>query len=134
MNIALLAHDNKKELMIQFCAAYSGILSYHDLYAPTTTGKLISNATGLPVTLFLPCNRGGSQQIGHRIACGEIDVVLFFCDVANEKNIQDINHIFRLCDKHMIPYASNVVTAEILLQGLMYGGFDWRQRIKPSLL
>ena len=62
MNIALLAHDGKKELMVQFCIAYCGILSGHDICATNTTGKLVSEATGLPVTLYLPCTQGGAQQ------------------------------------------------------------------------
>ena len=95
MNIALLAHDSKKELMVQFCIAYCGILSGHDLCAPTTTGKLISDATGLPVTLFLPCTRGGAQQIGARIAYNEIDLVLFFCDASGRESYKDIDSIAR---------------------------------------
>ena len=78
MNIALLAHDGKKELMVQFCIAYCGILSGHDICATNTTGKLVSEATGLPVTLYLPGSQGGSQQIGARIDYNEIDLVLFF--------------------------------------------------------
>ena len=71
MNIALLAHDGKKELMVQFCIAYCGILAGHDICATGTTGKLVSEATGLPVTLYLSSAQGGAQQIGARIAiCG----------------------------------------------------------------
>ena len=78
MNIALLAHDGKKELMVQFCIAYCGILSGHDICATNTTGKLVSEATGLPVSLFLSKNQGGHQQIDARIAYNEIDLVLMF--------------------------------------------------------
>ena len=68
MNIALMSHDHKKELMVQFCIAYYGILSKHVLCATNTTGRLVSEATGLPVNLFLSHEHGGSQQIGARIA------------------------------------------------------------------
>ena len=77
MNIALMAHDRRKELMTQFCIAYCGILSKHTVCATSSTGKLVSEATGLPVHLFLSCAHGGSQQIGARIAYNEIDMVLF---------------------------------------------------------
>ena len=132
MNIALLAHDSKKELMVQFCIAYCGILSGHDLCAPTTTGKLISDATGLPVTLFLPCTRGGAQQIGARIAYNEIDLVLFFCDASGRENTKDIDSIARLCDQHSIPFASNVATAEMLVLGMDRGDLDWRNIVNPK--
>lgn len=126
MNIALLAHDSKKELMIQFCTAYSGILSQHNLYAPTTTGKLVSRASNMPVELFLPCNGGGSQQVGHRIACGEVDMVMFFCDASGRIKTQDADYIARLCDRYNIPMATNIATAEVLIQGLRDNGFRWK--------
>ena len=64
MNIALLSHDRKKELMVQFCIAYCGILSKHTLCATSTTGRLVSEATGLPVHLFLSHAHGGSHGSG----------------------------------------------------------------------
>ena len=72
MNIALIAHDAKKELMIQFCTAYCGVLSRHTLVATGTTGKMVSEATGLEITKFLSGLQGGTQQIMARIACNEI--------------------------------------------------------------
>ena len=80
MNIALIAHDKKKELMVQFCIAYFGILSKHNLCGTGTTAKLVSEATGLDVKRFLSGPQGGDQQIGARIAYNEIDLVLFFRD------------------------------------------------------
>ena len=132
MNVALLAHDGKKELMVQFCIAYCGILSGHDICATNTTGKLVAEATGLPVTLYLPCSQGGSQQIGARIAYNEIDLVLFFCDPANPKGFDDINKIERLCDQYQIPFATNAATAEVLVQGLRRGDLDWRNIVNPQ--
>ena len=93
MNIALMAHDRKKELMVQFCIAYCGILAEHSVCATNTTGKLVSEATGLPVTLYLHADQGGAQQIGARISYNEIDLVLFFCDPSNPGGFDDINKI-----------------------------------------
>ena len=130
MNIALLAHDGKKELMCQFCIAYCGILSGHELCATSTTGKLITEATGLPVTLYLSGTHGGAQQIGARIAYNEIDLVLYFCDPKGDT--KDVDAIARLCDERSIPFASNVATAEVLVQGLRRGDLDWRDIVNPK--
>ena len=132
MNIALLAHDGKKELMVQFCIAYCGILSGHDICATNTTGKLVSEATGLPVTLYLPCTQGGAQQIGARIAYNEIDMVLFFSDPQSNDLDADLKYITTLCDQYNIPFATNVATAEILIHGLERGDLDWRDIINPK--
>ena len=131
MNIALLAHDGKKELMVQFCIAYCGILSGHDICATSATGNLVREATGLPITLCAPCSQGGSQQIGARIAYNEIDLVLFFCDPYRE-NSRDVDSLARLCDQYSIPFASNVATAEVLIQGLRRGDLDWREIVNPK--
>ena len=131
MNIALLAHDGKKELMVQFCIAYCGILAGHDICATGTTGKLVSEATGLPVTLYLSSAQGGAQQIGARIAYNEIDLVLFFC-YPDKENTRDVDSISRLCDRYSIPFASNVATAEVLVQGLRRGDLDWRDIVNPK--
>ena len=80
MNIALIAHDNKKELMVQFCIAYCGILSGNNLCSTASTGRLISDATGLKVSSYMSRKQGGAQQIAARIAYNEIDLVIFFCD------------------------------------------------------
>ena len=76
MNIALIAHDEKKELMVQFCIAYCGILSRHNLCATGTTGKMVSEATGLEILKYLGGSQGGDQQIAARIACNEVDMPL----------------------------------------------------------
>ena len=76
MNIAIMAQDKKKELMIQFCIAYKGILEKHNLSATATTGRLVAEATGLPITLYLSRAQGGQQQVGARIAYNEIDLLL----------------------------------------------------------
>ena len=133
MNIALLAHDGKKELMVQFCIAYCGILSGHDICATNTTGKLVSEATGLPVTLYLPCTQGGAQQISARISCNEIDLLLFFRDPLTAKTSEpNENDMFRLCDMRSIPVATNIATAEVLIHGLERGDLDWRNIVNPN--
>lgn len=132
MYIALMSHDNKKDLMVQFCSAYAGILSRHNLCATNTTGRLVAEATGLNVHLFLSCQHGGSQQIGARIAYNEFDLVLFFNDPNNEAMAGDISYISRLCDKNNIPFASNIATAEVLVLGLARGDLDWRCIVNPS--
>lgn len=133
MNIALIAHDKKKELMVQFCIAYCGILSKHNLCATGTTGKLVAEATGLDVTRFLSGPQGGDQQIGARIAYNEIDLVLFFSDpLSNKPHEPESTGILRLCDVHNIPIATNSATAEVLIQGLERGDFAWRDIVNPK--
>lgn len=132
MNIALMSHDHKKELMVQFCIAYCGVLSKHTVCATNTTGRLVAEATGLPVRLFLSHAHGGSQQIGARIAYNEFDLVLFFNDPNNEAMVGDVSYISRLCDQNNIPFASNLATAEALVLGLARGDLDWRCIVNPS--
>ncbi|MEL4107032.1 methylglyoxal synthase [Oscillospiraceae bacterium CM] len=132
MNIALMAHDRKKELMVQFCIAYCGILAGHSICATNTTGRLVTEATGLPMTLYLSGNQGGDQQIGARIAYNELDLVLFFCDPTQPDMSSNVNDIARLCDQYNVPFASNVATAEVLIQGLKRGDLDWRDIVNPK--
>ncbi|SHJ59476.1 methylglyoxal synthase [Anaerobranca californiensis DSM 14826] len=127
MNIALIAHDRKKQQMVNFCIAYQRILEVHNLYATGTTGKKIAEATGLKVNKFLSGPLGGDQQIGAKIAENEMDLVLFFRDpLMAQPHEPDITALLRLCDVHNIPVATNIATAEILLKGLERGDFHWR--------
>ena len=117
MNIALMAHDSKKELMTQFCIAYCGILSRHSLCATGTTGKLVAEATGLEIQRFLSGNQGGDQQIASRIACNEIDLLLMFRDPLTPKPHEPNEmNLLRLCDVHNIPLATNRKSGHILLE------------------
>ena len=131
MKIALIAHDEKKELMVQFCIAYCGILSKYSICATGTTGRLVSEATGLQIERFLSGPQGGDQQISARISCEEVDMLLFFRDPLNPKP-QEPNDIklLRLCDMHNIPVATNIATAEMLVRGLERGDLDWRNILK----
>ncbi len=133
MTIALIAHDAKKELMVQFCIAYCGILSRYNLVATGGTGKIVSEATGLQITSFLNGSQGGSQQIASRIGCDEIDLLLLFRNPLNPKpNEPDEHALLRLCDVHNIPVATNIATAEMLIHGLERGDLDWRDIVKSN--
>ena len=133
MNIAIIAHDAKKELMTQFCIAYCGILSRHSLCATGTTGKLVSEATGLKIQCFLGGSQGGDQQISARIACNEIDLLLLFRDPLNPKPGEPNEAtLLRLCDVHNIPVATNIATAEAIIHSLERGDLDWRDIVNPK--
>jgi methylglyoxal synthase len=133
MNIALIAHDSKKELMTQFCIAYCGILSKHKICATGTTGKLVSEATGLDIEKYLSGSQGGAQQIGSRIACDEIDLLLLFRDPLNPKPGEPNEaNLLRLCDVHNIPVATNIATAEALIHSLEHGDLDWCDIVNPK--
>lgn len=132
MNIAFLAHDKKKELMVQFCIAYCGILAKHNLCATATTGKLIAEATGLVIDRYLSGQQGGDQQIGARIAYDEIDMVVFLRDVNSFGNEPDVDAMIRLCDEQNIPIATNLATAEMLVLGLARGDLDWRELVRKK--
>lgn len=133
MNIALIAHDTKKELMVQFSIAYCGVLSKHNLCATGTTGKMVAEATGLNVQRYLSGSQGGDQQIAARISCNEIDLLLFFRDPISVKPHEpnDMN-LLRLCDVHNIPVATNIATAEALIHALERGDLDWRDIVNPT--
>ena len=131
LNIALIAHDAKKELITQFCIAYCGTLSKHSLCATGTTGKIVSEATGLEITKFLCGYQGGEEQISARIACNEIDLLLLFRDPITAKSTEPNEaNLLRLCDVHNIPVATNIATAEALIHALERGDLDWREIVR----
>lgn len=133
MTIALIAHDSKKELMVQFCIAYCGILSRYNLVATGSTGKTVEEATGLDIVKFLSGSQGGSQQIAARIGCDEIDLLLMFRDPMGAKEGEpDEQVLLRLCDVHNIPVATNIATAEMLIHSLERGDLDWREIVKGN--
>ena len=103
MNIALMSHDNKKELMVQFCIAYCGILSKHTVCATSNTGRQVAEATGL-----------------------------FFNDPSTDDLEKDLHYIINLCDQHNVPVATNSATAEMLIHGLARGDLDWRLISHPT--
>ncbi len=132
MEIAIIAHDLKKELMTQFCIAYCGILSKHNLCATSITAKFISEATGLEIERMLSGVQGGKQQIASRIACNEIDILLYFKDTRQNARADEVEiELLRQCDLNNIPVATNIATAEVLITALERGELDWREIINP---
>lgn len=128
MRIGLIAHDAKKMLMQNFCIAYRGILSKHELYATGTTGRLIEEVTNLSIHKYLSGPLGGSQQMGAQIDQNQIDAVIFMRDPLEPKrNEPNVNDVVRLCDMHNIPMATNVATAEILILAIDRGDLEWRE-------
>lgn len=132
MEIAIIAHDLKKELMAQFCIAYCGILSKHNLCATAITAKYISEATGLKIDRLMSGEQGGEQQIASRIAYNEIDVLLYFRDTrpTNTNNAVEYE-LLRMCDLYNVPVATNIATAEVLVTALERGDLDWREIVNP---
>ena len=136
MNIAFLAHDKKKELMVQFCTAYKSVLAKYNLFATATTGRLIADNTGLPITMLLSHKQGGHQQINARIAYNEIDLVILFTD-PNTIDAWEDNQLLetiRHCDRQNVPIATNIAAAELAIMGLQRGDLDWREMLhsKPK--
>ena len=128
MNIGLIAHDAKKKLMQNFCIAYRGILSKHQLYATGTTGRLIEEVTNLSVHKYLAGHLGGEQQLGAQIENNDIDLVIFLRDPLTSKSHEpDVNNAVKLCDIHNIPLATNLATAELLIMALDRGDFEFRE-------
>ncbi len=128
MNIALIAHDNKKKLMQNFCIAYRVLLSKHELYATGTTGRLIEEVTNLNIHKQLAGHLGGEQQICAQIEHNQIDLVIFLRDPLSAKSHEpDVNNAVRLCDIHNIPLATNLASAEIMIRAIDRGDLDWRE-------
>ena len=126
MTIALLAHDSKKELMADFCNAYSGILTHYNIIATASTGNVVRESTGLKLRTVLPGNLGGSQQIASLIACGEVDLVILFNSYSSKAREAEYYNILRLCDMYTVPVATNIASAEVLVRALGRGDLDWR--------
>jgi methylglyoxal synthase len=134
MNIALIAHDKKKQDIIGFSTAYKHILEKHTLFATGTTGTKISEATGLAIHLFQSGPLGGDQQIGARVANNEMDMVLFFRDpLTAQPHEPDISALMRLCDVYKIPLATNMAASEIFIRALDRGDFQWREILKANM-
>ncbi len=132
MEIALIAENNKKELMAQFCIAYCGILSAHRLCATHITGKYISDATGLEIETYLAGSSGGIEQIASKVSYNEIDMVLYFRSTSSDREPSDAElNLLRLCDVYNIPLATNIATAETLITALGNGDLNWREFVNP---
>ena len=133
MNIALIAHDNKKKQLVNFSIAYKHILEKHHLYATGTTGKQIIEATGLDVKCMMSGPLGGDQQIGSKVANNEMDLIIFLRDpLTAQPHEPDVQALLRLSDVHAIPIATNIATAELLIKSLERGDLHWREIIGQS--
>lgn len=132
MNIVLIAHEAKKKLMQNFCIAYRGILSRHDIYATETTGRLVEEASGIQVHKFLAGHLGGVQQICTQIESNQMDLVIFLREpmLNSQPHNNDFHNISTLCDIHNIPIASNLASAELLVKALERGDLNWRELYK----
>ncbi|MFD1707750.1 methylglyoxal synthase [Siminovitchia sediminis] len=127
MNIALIAHDKKKDDMVQFSTAYRHILEQHKLYATGTTGMRIQEITGLDIERFESGPLGGDQQIGALVAQKQIDLIIFLRDpLTAQPHEPDVSALMRLSDVYGVPLATNMGTAELLIRGLERGDLDWR--------
>lgn len=127
MNIGLIAHNSKKKLMQNLCIAYRGILCKNELYATATTGRLIEEVANLNVHKFLAGHLGGVQQMCSQIEQNQLDMIIFIrAPQTPQSHEPDVNNIFRLCDMHNIPLATNLATAEMLIKSLERGDLDWR--------
>lgn len=119
MKMALIAHDKKKDEMIAFCKKHVEELRNHQLFATGTTGHIIMKETGLIIHCFRSGPLGGDQEIGARVANGDIDIIVFFRDpLTAQPHEPDVSALFRLADVYKIPLASNTNTAELFFQTL----------------
>ena len=126
MNIALIAHDKKKNEIIELAKKYKDVLAAHELYATGTTGTLIMGETGLAIHRMKSGPLGGDQQIGAMLADGNIDFVIFLRDpLTAQPHEPDVSALLRLCDVQRIPLATNTCSATIMLDALRdKPGFD----------
>ncbi|WP_256757328.1 methylglyoxal synthase [Cohnella sp. WQ 127256] len=137
IDIALIAHDRKKDEMVNFAIAYEHVLKRHRLYATGTTGTRIMENTSLKIHRFMSGPLGGDQQIGARVAENIMDLILFFRDpLMAQPHEPDIIALLRLCDVQGIPVATNVATGELLVKAVERGDFAWRELVhkyKPGV-
>ena len=127
MKVGLLAHDSKKKLMQNFCIAYRGILTRHELYATGTTGSLIQEVSNLRIHKFLPGETGGVRQLASQIEQGNLDMIIFLRNPnPSIEEETEVNSVLRLCDMYNIPIGTNLATAELLIHALERGELEWR--------
>ncbi|GAC42072.1 methylglyoxal synthase [Paenibacillus popilliae] len=135
--IAFIAHDRKKDEMVNFVTAYERVFRGHQLYSTGTTGLRILEQTDLDIHRFQSGPLGGDQQIGALVAENEMDLIIFLRDpLMAQPHEPDIIALLRLCDVQGIPVATNVASAEILVKALQRGDFAWRElshKYKPGV-
>lgn len=118
--IALIAHDNMKPKMIEWCKKNRDTLAKHFLCGTGTTSKRIAEATDLPVKGYLSGPLGGDQQIGAKVAGGEIDIIVFFSDpLTAMPHDPDVKALLRIAQVYDVPIANNIATADCILKALL---------------
>lgn len=137
LKISFIAHDRKKDEMVNFVTAYEHVFKEHELYSTGTTGYRIMEATRLNIHRYMSGPLGGDQQIGAMVARNDMDLIIFLRDpLMAQPHEPDISALLRLCDVQGIPLATNLATAEILVKALDRGDFAWRQLVhkyKPGI-
>ena len=124
MKIALIAHDKKKDDIIELAKEYRDVLAEHELFATGTTGTLIMGETGLAICRMKSGPLGGDQQIGAMLADGELDLIIFLRDpLTAQPHEPDVSALLRLCDVQKIPLATNISSATIMLETLKNGNY-----------
>ncbi len=115
-NIALIAHDNKKQELIEWCLKNKEILEHHFLCGTGTTAKMVADRTGLPVRGYNSGPLGGDQQIGARVVDGKIDLIIFFSDpLTAQPHDPDVKALLRIAQVYDIPIANNRATADFII-------------------
>ncbi len=133
MNLGFIAHNSKKSLMEDFCIAYKGILSKHEIYATGTTGRHIEDVTFLRVHKFLAGSVGGDKQFVEMIERDGLDMVVFFYNPSMVSSKEpDVHTIIKSCNQFNIPLATNIATAEALILSLSRGDFDYREQFRKD--
>ena len=132
MNIALIAHDKKKNDMISLAMKYKDVLKKHTLYATGTTGTLVMGETGLSIIRMKSGPLGGDQQIGAMIAANELDLIIFLREpLTAQPHEPDVTALLRLCDVQNIPLATNLASSTVMLNAVDRGELDWRMNVNP---
>lgn len=132
MNIALIAHDKKKNDMIELATRFRDVLAKHTLFATGTTGTLVMGETGLQINRMKSGPLGGDQQIGAMIAANELDAVIFLRDpLTAQPHEPDVSALLRLCDVQNIPLATNIASSTVMLDAIGRGELDWREKVNP---
>ncbi|MEK3716051.1 methylglyoxal synthase [Paenibacillus sp. FSL H7-0756] len=137
LKIAFIAHDRKKDEIVNFVTAYEHVFEGHKLFSTGTTGQRIMEVTKLSIHRYMSGPLGGDQQIGSMVATDELDLIIFLRDpLMAQPHEPDITALLRLCDVYGIPVATNIATAEILVKAIDRGDFGWRELVhkyKPGV-
>ena len=138
LKIAFIAHDRKKDEIVNFVLAYEHVFDGHELFSTGTTGQRIMDATNLKIHRYMSGPLGGDQQIGAMVAQDELDLIIFMRDpLMAQPHEPDITALLRLCDVYGIPVATNIATAEVLVKAIDRGDFGWRELVhkyKPGVV